>query len=102
MEALMEFFPIVIYCLAIALMILLMVFIVKLMHTVDRVNRILDDVERKTRSLNGLFHVIDSVTDTLSVFSDTLVSGITGIVGKIWPKGRNRKRKKDKEMDDYE
>lgn len=100
MDTIMEFFPIVIYCLAIALMILLMVFIVKLMHTVDRMNRILDDVERKTRSLNGLFHVIDSVTDTLSVFSDTLVSGITGIVGKIWPKGKKRKR--NEEMNDYE
>ena len=37
MESLMEFFPIALYCLAIALTILLMVFIVKLMNTVDRV-----------------------------------------------------------------
>ena len=100
MESLMEFFPIALYCLAIALTILLMVFIVKLMNTVDRVNRILDDIEKKSKSLNGLFQVIDGVNDTLSVFTDTIFSGVTSVIGMIFPK---RKRKnKEKENEDYE
>lgn len=70
------------------------------MNTVDRVNRILDDIERKSKSLNGLFQVIDGVTDTLSVFTDTIVSGVTNVMGMILPK--RKRRKKEKENDDYE
>ena len=92
MDSLMEFFPIIIYTLSIIIMVLLMVLIVKLIHTVDKANIILDDVERKTKSLNGLFHVIDGVTDTLSVFTDTAVSTIVQIFGKILPKRRKKKR----------
>lgn len=99
MEAWMDFFPVVVYCLAIALMILFMVLVIKLIHTVDRVNHILEDIEKKSRSLNSLFHVIDGVTDTLSVFSDAVVSAITSVVGRIFPR---RKRKKEKEIDEYE
>lgn len=99
MDALMEVFPVVIYGLLVALLILLIVLIVKVMHTVDRTNRILDDIESKTKSLNGLFHVIDGVTDSLAVFSDTLVSGITNIASKIFSR---RKKRKEKEIDEYE
>lgn len=70
------------------------------MNTVDRVNRILEDVERKSKSLNGLFQVIDGVTDTLSVFTDSIVSGVTSVMGMIFPK--RKKRKKEKENEDYE
>ncbi len=100
MDSLMEFFPIIIYTLSIIIMVLLMVLIVKLIHTVDKANIILDDVERKTKSLNGLFHVIDGVTDTLSVFTDTAVSTIVQIFGKILPKRRKKKIKKEIDEDE--
>ena len=95
MDSLMEFFPIIIYTLSIIIMVLLMVLIVKLIHTVDKANVILDDVEKKTKSLNGLFSVIDGVTDTLSVFTDTAVSTIVHIFSKILPKKRKKKMKKE-------
>lgn len=100
MDSLMEFFPIIIYTLSIIIMVLLMVLIVKLIHTVDKANIILEDVERKTKSLNGLFHVIDGVTDTLSVFTDTAVSTIVQIFGKILPKRRKKKIKKEIDEDE--
>ena len=100
MDSLMEFFPIIIYTLSIIIMVLLMVLIVKLIHTVDKANIILDDVERKTKSLNGLFHVIDGVTDTLSVFTDTAVSTIVQIFGKILQKRRKKKIKKEIDEDE--
>ncbi len=99
MDAMMEMFPILIGVLVILLLIVLIILVVKLIGTVDKANHILDDIEDKTRSLNGLFHVIDSVTDTLSVFSDSIVSTITSIVGKVIPK---RKKKEKKEERDYE
>lgn len=100
MDSLMEFFPVIIYILSIIIMVLLMVLIVKLIHTVDKANVILDDVEKKTKSLNGLFSVIDGVTDTLSVFTDTAVSTIVRIFGKIMPKRKNKKTKKEIDEDE--
>lgn len=93
MESLMEVLPIILYSLGIVLIIVLIVLGIKLIHTIDKANLILEDVEKKSKSLNGVFNVIDGVTDTLSVLSDTLVTSITRVIGKIIP----RKRKKERE-----
>lgn len=93
MESLMEVLPIILYSLGIVLIIVLIVLGIKLIHTIDKANLILEDVEKKSKSLNGVFNVIDGVTDTLSVLSDTLVTSITRVIGRIIP----RKRKKERE-----
>ena len=89
----MEVLPIILYSLGIVLIIVLIVLGIKLIHTIDKANLILEDVEKKSKSLNGVFNVIDGVTDTLSVLSDTLVTSITRVIGRIIP----RKRKKERE-----
>ena len=65
-----------------------------------RTNRILDDVERKSKSLDGLFNVIDGVTDTLSMLSDTLVTNISGVIYKIFHKDKKKRKKKEIEEDE--
>lgn len=97
MEALMEVLPILLYSLAIILVIVFIILGIKLIATINKANAILDDVERKSKSLNGLFNVIDSVTDTLSVLSDTVVASITSVLGKIIPKRKKKERKKEDE-----
>lgn len=97
MEALMEVLPILLYSLAIILVIVFIILGIKLIATINKANAILDDVERKSKSLNGLFNVIDSVTDTLSVLSDTVVASITSVLGKIIPKRKRKERKKEDE-----
>ena len=95
MEFLMEFLPIILYSSTIILVIVFIVLGIKLIHTIDRANEVLDDVDKKVKSLNGLFNVIDGVTDTLSVLSDTVVSTVTGFIGKIVPKKRKKERLED-------
>lgn len=95
MESLMEFLPIMLYSLTIVLVIVFIILGVKLIYTIDKANAILEDVEQKSRSLNGFFNVIDSVTDTLSVLSDTVVSSVTSIIGKLIPKKRKKERNED-------
>lgn len=95
MEGLMEILPVLLYSLAIVLVIVFIVLGIKLIHTIDKTNAILEDVEKKTKSLNGLFNVIDGVTDTLSVLSDTVVTTVTSIIGKIIPKKRKKEKKED-------
>lgn len=95
MESLLEILPIVIYSLSIILIIILIVLGIKLIHTIDKANIILEDVEKKSKSLNGIFHVIDGVTDTLSVLSDTMVTSITKVIGKIIPKRKKKEREEN-------
>ncbi len=97
MEALMEVLPILLYSLAIVLVIVFIILGIKLIATIDKANAILDDVERKSKSLNGLFNVIDGVTDTLSILSDTVVASITSVLGKIIPKRKKKERNKEDE-----
>lgn len=98
MEELLHYFPLVLYVLAAILLIVLIILGIKLINTINKTNIILEDAYNKTKSLNGLFNIIDSVTDTLSTVSDTLVASITNIVGKVFRRGK----KKKKEIDENE
>ena len=49
----------------------------------------------KTKSLNGLFNVIDQVTDTLSTVSDSIVGKVTAVIGKIFYKDKKKENDKD-------
>ncbi len=101
MENMVEFFPIVLYILGAILLVILIILGIKLIHTVDKTNMILDDAYNKTKSLNGIFAAIDSVTDTLSAVSDSLVGVVSSIVSKMIPK-RKRKGKIEEFEEDEE
>ena len=80
--------PILSISLAILGMILIIVFIIlgiKLIEMVNRMNRLLDNVEDK----------VNMATDKMAFLSDHVVSVVTGAIHKIF------KRKK-KEEEDYE
>ena len=97
MDFLMMVLPIILYVLGIVLVGILIIIGVKLIYTLDKTNNILDDIEKKSKSLNGVFDMVDNVTDSLSIISDTVVEGIVGLISRIF-----KKRKKEKEIDEYE
>lgn len=99
MEALYEFLPILIYVLLAVLLVVLIVLGVKLIDTVNKTNAVLDDIEKKSKSLDGIFSTIDNVTDAVSMVSDRLVDGIAGLIGKLFSL---RKKRKKEEEDEYE
>lgn len=92
MEFLNSFLPIVLYIFGIALLIVLIVLGIRLIQTIDRANRLLDDVEEKVSTLNGFFHLIDTITDNVSFLSDKVVDAVSNLISKIF-----RKRKKEEE-----
>ena len=92
----LEFLPIILYLLGIALLIILIILGIKLIHTVDKTNDILDDAYNKTKSLDGVFDAIDRITDTVSGISDSVVGALTSVFGKVF------KKKKEKEIDEDE
>jgi len=93
-----EILLMILYILGAFTLIMLIVLIFKLLKTVDKVNRIADDVEGKMASLNGLFNIIDNVTDGVSIVNDFIVDRVAGIIGKLFRKRKSRKER----IDDYE
>ena len=97
MEFLNEALPIILYVLCAVLLVAVIILVTKLIKTVDKTNAILDDVEEKSKSLNGLFYAIDSITDTISSVNDRIVDKLLGFFGKMF----GRRKKNEREDDDY-
>ena len=64
----------------------------------NRVESIVDDVDEKVRSLNGIFNVVDAVTDKLSALTEVISDSIILFVKGLF----KRKRKKLKEESEEE
>ena len=56
------FFPILMYILGAILLGCLIVLVIKLIYTVEKTNSILDDVEEKIKTLDGLCYAIDKTS----------------------------------------
>ena len=81
---------VLLYILGSILLIVLIILGVKLINTMNKIDLVVDDINKKVTSLNGLFTMIDATTDKLSLLSDRLVDGVTLLVKKIF-KPKNRK-----------
>ncbi len=90
METLHTFLPVILYIFGIALLIVMIILGIKLIQTVNKTNRLLDDIEKKMNSFNQLFHIVDVVADRFAFVSDRIVDILSGFVRKIF------KRKEEK------
>ena len=95
----MLFLTVMLYVLGIALLVVLIILGIKLIYLTDRANVVLDDLEKKAKTLDMFFNVIDTVTDTLSYLSDTVVDTVVSGLSRIFPK-RKKKIKKEEELED--
>ena len=86
MEALQLTLPIVIYFLLIILLIIGIVLGIKLITTMNKVDKIIDDVNEKLDSVSEVFNIIDFVTGKMSVISETIIGAITTAVSRIFKK----------------
>ena len=84
-------FSVILYVLGSILLVTLIIFVIKLMKTLKKVDAAIDDYNEKSKKLDGLFSMIDTATDTISAVSDKLVGVvIKGISGLF-----KRKKKED-------
>lgn len=86
-----ESLPIVIYFLIIILLIICIILGIRFIITLKKAEIVIDDINNKIQSFNGLFHIIDNVTDKIATLSDSIVNFIINIFSKII----NRKKKED-------
>ncbi len=102
MEAMMSILPIILYILGGILLVVLIILSIKLIHTINRMNKVVDDVEVKVKSLNGFFSAVDFITDTLSGLSDRIVDVITSSISNLFTRKRRKKSKEKEELEDEE
>jgi len=85
-----EALQIILYILGSILLVVLIILGIKLIITMNKINLVVDDVNKKVKSLDGLFSVIDMATDKLALLSDRMVDTITLLIKKLF-KPKNRK-----------
>ncbi len=76
----------------------LIVLVIKLVYSVNRLNSILDSVERKMKTVDKAFGAVDRLVDSFSMVTDKVVDGIANGISKIF----NHKKKKDRIKEEVE
>ena len=97
-EFLETYLPICVNILLIVLLIIGIVLGVRLINVINRMNDVVDNIEEKVNSLNGLFNIINFTTDKITTISDRVAEGFTGLIKRF---GR-KKYSSEMEDDDYE
>ena len=87
-------FLIIMYVLGCILLLALIVFVIKMIKTLSKVDKTIDDINQKSAKLDGMFDLVDKSADVLNTVSDTAVNYVTGWFLKLV------NRKKNKEGDD--
>ena len=100
MEFLQTFLPILLYILGAVLLGVLIYLVIKLLDTVDKVNVLLDDIEDKSQSLNGVFDAVENIGDTINSVNFKVAGVFSNIFGKV--AHFKRKRRKIEEDEDDE
>lgn len=85
-----EVMPIILYILGSILLVTLIVLTVELIMTMNKINKIVDNISGKVSSLDELFKVIGTVTGRFAVITDKIVDGAASIIERIF-KGKDEK-----------
>lgn len=76
-----ELLKIMLFVLLIVLVIILIILGIRLMKTLKKVDGVIDDVNTKMSSVDGLFSIIDKTTDYASLVSDKLLGALSSLLG---------------------
>ncbi len=92
-------FPFILYFLLIILIVVLIILTLKLIKTVGKFDRVVEDVNYKVNKLNGLFDIVDYTTDSLVSFNDKIVNFISNGITSFF-KRRAQKQEKGEDSDE--
>ena len=76
----------------------LIVLVIKLVYSVNRINSILDSVEKKMKTVDKAFGAVDRIVDSFSAITDKVVDGIASGISRVF----NHKKKKNRIKDELE
>ena len=82
----MEFLGVILDSLLIVLVIILIILALKALDTLSKVDVILDDTKKKLDSLDGVFNLVDTVSEKLTLVTDTIIGSIVNFITSIFNK----------------
>ncbi len=94
-DFLQVFLPIVINILLIVVLIIVILIGYKVLIFMNDINDILDNVNKKLNSLNGIFNVIDLATDKVNDAVTVLVEKISNGITKVFKRKSKNKVKEE-------
>ena len=94
-ELLNVFLPMVLYVVGIITLIIIMILGIKLIGILDKVDRVVDNVEEKVNSLNLAFSLIDKATDSITMIGNTVLGAVNNAVSKVFKKKDNNVEEED-------
>lgn len=99
MNFLLNFLPIIIYFLLIIILVIGIILGIKSIITLNKVEKVVDNVNDKVQTLNGFFHIIDYTTDKLALATDKVVEGLSSFISKLLFSKKNKKKDKESELE---
>lgn len=78
-----ELLTIILYLALIVLVIVFIVLGIRLMHTLKKIDVILDDVNNKMSKVDGVFNIIDMTTDYATSIGDKIIGTISNIISTL-------------------
>lgn len=93
-----EYLPVLIYILLCILIVLLIVICIKVIRTMNKVEMIVNNVDEKVKSLNGVFNIVDTVTDKLSALTEVISDSVIIFIKSIFK--RKNKKIESEEIED--
>ena len=95
MEFLAELLPIIIYFLLIIVIIVGIVLGIKLIITIDKVLKIVDDVNEKVERITPMFDAFSLVSNKVSNIITSVVGTFESIISKLFIKNRDKEMESD-------
>lgn len=77
---------IILLVITIIFVITLTVLCIRLMSTLNKADKLIDNVTRKAESLDGVFNVIDYTSNKFGAIGESIMSGTMSLVKKIFSK----------------
>lgn len=99
MEFLSQFLPIIIYFLLIIIIVVGIVLGIKLIITIDKVLKVVDDINDKVERVTPLFNTLGMVSDKVNGVLTTAFSAVENLICKLF---LNHKSNREKEESDYD
>lgn len=93
-----SFLMMILFVLASILLVVLIVLGIKLINTISRADKVLDELNTRLHKFDRMFGAVDVVTDGMALFSDKIVDSIVFVIRKIF----NKKKGKEEEINEQE
>lgn len=81
-----EVLPVILYILGSVLLVALIVLTIKLIITMNKIEKVVDNITVKVKTLDGLFNVLNLITGKVTTLTDKVVDGIALLVEKVFKK----------------